>query len=126
MKKRCPECGRLRRLGRFYNNKSQPDGKQIQCKDCQKKRNAAAKKTEHYRVLKRKRDEKWKSKNRDHVQRYNRDYYQKNRERIISRRNTESIIIIENPDKKKINTSRRKTKKFKDDIVINPQRKSDG
>ena len=44
----------------------------------------------------------------------------------MSRRNTESILIIENPGKKKINTSRYKRKKIIDDIVINPQRKKDG
>ena len=126
MKKRCPACGRLRRLKRYYNNSFQPDGKQIQCKDCQKKRNAAARKTEHYRKLKKKRDKEWKNKNRELVKEYNSNYYQKHKERILSRRNTESIIIIENPDQKKINTSRVIRKKYKDDIVINPQRKTNG
>jgi len=124
MKKRCPACGRVRGPKKYYNNSHQTDGKQIQCKDCQKKMNA--RKTENTRRLKRERDKKWKSENRDHVKEYNRIYYQKHKERIMSRRNTESIIIIENPDQKKINTSRYKTKKFRDEIVINPQRKTDG
>ncbi len=126
MKKICPACGRNRRLGRFYNNRTRPDGKQDQCKECQRKRNQADRKTENYRVLKRKRDQKWKRENRISVQEYNAAYYKKHKERIMSRRNTESIIIIENPDQKKINTSRYKRKKIIDDIVINPQRKRDG
>jgi len=126
MKKRCPGCGRNRKFGKYYNNSYQPDGKQIQCKDCQRKRNAAARKTEHFRILKRKRDKNWKSKNRELVKESNKNYYQKHKERIMSRRNTESILIIENPDQKKINTSRYIHKNFQDDIVINPQRKPDG
>lgn len=126
MKKRCPACERLRRIGKFYNNSFQPDGKQIQCKDCSKPMNIQSRMNESYKIGKRKRDKEWRKKNSILVQKYNSDYYQRNKERIKSRRNTESIIIIENPDKKKINTSRYNRKKFIDDIVINPQRKNDG
>jgi len=126
MKKICPGCGRNRRLGKYYNNSYQPDGKQIHCKDCQKKRNAAARRTEHYRILKRKRDKDWKKKNKELVKESNRRYYLKHKDRIMSRRNTESIIIIENPDQEKINTSRYSRKKYDGDIVLNPQRKTDG
>lgn len=126
MKKVCPGCGRNRRLRKYHNNSYQPDGKQIQCKDCQKARNSRASKTPHYKELKRDRDKNWKKNNRDSVKEYNRRYYIKHKERIISRRNTESILIIENPDQKKINTSSNRMKIIKDDIVINPQRKTDG
>lgn len=126
MKKICPECGRNRRVGKFYKNSDRPDGKQDQCKDCQKKRGAAARKTEHYKLLKRKRDKDWKKKNKEQVKESNKNYYQKHKDRIMSRRNTESIIIIENPDQKKINTSRYSRKKYDGDIVLNPQRKTNG
>lgn len=75
-----------------------------------------------YKNLKAKRDRKWKQENKDHIKKYNADYYKKNKERIMSRRNTESILIIENPSKKKINKSS-STKKNTYDIVIDPKRK---
>lgn len=126
MKKVCPVCGRNRRLGKYYNNSDRIDGKQDQCKDCQRARNKADKVTDRYRILKRSRDKKWKRDNKNSVKAYNSEYYRKYKDRIMSRRNTESILIIENPDQKKINTTRYSRKKFQDDIVINPQRKTNG
>lgn len=126
MKKRCPTCGRNRRIGKFYNNSFQTDGKQIQCKDCSKLMNINSRSKESSKILKRKRDKDWRKKNRILVKKYNTAYYNRHKERIMSRRKTESILIIENPSKKKINTSRYKRKNFKDDIVLNPQRKNDG
>lgn len=124
MKKICPTCGKNRRLDKkYYNNKSRTNGKQVECKECQRDRNNRAKQTERYKIFKRKRDKKWKQGNRDKVKNYNSEYYKKYKERIMSRRNTESILIIENGNKKKINTSRPIQKKYTDDIVINPQRK---
>lgn len=32
--KRCSTCGRELPLGEFYNNRSNPDGKDYQCKRC--------------------------------------------------------------------------------------------
>jgi hypothetical protein len=124
MKKICPTCGKNRRLDKkYYNNKSRTNGKQVECKDCQRDRNNRLKQTERYKILKRKRDKKWKNENKVKVKKYNSEYYKKYKERIMSRRNTESILIIENGNKKKINTSRPIRKKYPDDIVINPQRK---
>ena len=34
--KRCSHCGKIKPLDEFYNNKSQPDGKRHECKDCTK------------------------------------------------------------------------------------------
>jgi hypothetical protein len=127
MKRTCPTCGKNRRLDKkYYNNKSRTNGKQVECKDCQSDRNNRLKQTERYKIFKRKRDRKWKQENRDKVKNYNAEYYKKYKERIMSRRNTESILIIDNGDKKKINTSRPIRKKYPDDIVINPQRKLNG
>jgi len=124
MKKICPTCGKNRRLDKkYYNNRSRTNGKQVECKDCQRDRNNRLKQTERYKILKRKRDKRWKRENKIKVKNYNAEYYKKYKERIISRRNTESILIIDNGDKKKINTSRPIRKKYTDDIVINPQRK---
>jgi SRSO17 transposase len=123
MKKVCPSCGRNRRLDKkYYNNRSRPNKKNGECKDCQSDRNKRSKQMIRYKNLKAKRDRKWKQENKDHIKKYNADYYKKNKERIMSRRNTESILIIENPSKKKINKSS-STKKNTYDIVIDPKRK---
>lgn len=123
MKKVCPSCGRNRRLDKkYYNNSSRPNKKNGECKDCQRDRNKRSKQMIRYKNLKAKRDRKWKQENKDHIKKYNTDYYKKNKERIMSRRNTESILIIENPSKKKINKSS-STKKNTYDIVIDPKRK---
>ena len=122
MKKVCPTCGRNRRIDKkYYNNRSRSDGKQSECKDCQVIRNKGIIKKPSYYISKRKRDRNWREHNKDHVKKYNADYYRRNKERIMSRRNTESILIIENPSKKKINKS--SSNKNFPDIVINPQRK---
>ena len=127
MKKICPGCGRNRRLDRkYHNNKTRSDGKQVYCRDCQRDLEKQASRTEHWKILKRKRENRWRRKNKETVKKYNADYYARHKERIMSRRNTESILIIENGSKKSINKSRRKTQKYTDDIVINPQRRDNG
>jgi len=123
MKRICPTCERNRKFGKYYNNKSRISGKQVECKDCQTIRNKQDRQTIRYKIFKRKRDKKWKENNRDKVKRYNADYYRSNKERIMSRRNTESILIVENGSKKKINRSRHHIKKHTDDIVIDPKRR---
>jgi len=123
MKRVCPNCGRNRKFGKYYNHRGRSNGKQVECKDCQTDRNKRLKQTNRYKILKRKRDENWKEKNKDWMKKYNAEYYRKNKEQIMSRRNTESILIVENGSKKKINRSRRIIKKYKDDIVIDPKRK---
>ena len=124
MKKRCPSCGRSRRLDkRYYNNSSRTNGKQDECIDCQKSRNGEASKTEKYKKMKRVANKNWRRRNREHVSNYNASYYEKNKERIMSRRNTESIVIIENGSKKNINKdSSNKKQNYIPDIVINPRR----
>lgn len=123
MKKICPTCGRNRKFGKYYNNRSRTSGKQVECKDCQTIRNKQDRQTLRYKIFKRKRDKKWKENNRDKIKRYNAGYYRRNKERIMSRRNTESILIVENGSKKKINRSRPYIKKQTDDIVIDPKRR---
>ena len=124
MKRICPSCGKNRRLDKkYYNNRSRTNGKQVECIACQTIRNKGLKQTERYKYFKRKRDKKWKRDNIDHIKKYNSEYYKRHKERIMSRRNTESILIIDNGGKKKINTSRPIRKKYPDDIIINPQRK---
>jgi len=123
MKRICPTCGKNRKFGKYYNNRSRSNGKQVECKDCQTIRNKQDRQTLRYKIFKRKRDKKWKENNRDKIKKYNADYYKRNKERIMSRRNTESILIVENGSKKKINRSRHHIKKYIDDIVIDPKRR---
>lgn len=126
MKRICPSCGKNRRLDKkYYNNRDRSNGKQVECIDCQILRNKSAKQTERYKIFKRKRDKRWKQDNRDYVKKYNSEYYKRHKERIMSRRNTESILIIENGSKKKINRTSNNQKKY-GDIIINPKRKENG
>ena len=129
MKRICPSCGKNRRLDKkYYNNRSRTNGKQVECIDCQTLRNKGLKQTERYKYFKRKRDKKWKRDNVDHIKKYNSEYYKRHKERIMSRRNTESILIIENGrknSKKKINRTSNNQKKY-GDIIINPKRKENG
>jgi hypothetical protein len=67
---------------------------------------------------------KWKKKNKEKVKKTNRDYYQRNKDRILynkkAREETECVLIFENDEKqvkKKINKDRRMC------IVIDPKEK---
>jgi len=42
--KRCGHCGKIKPLDEFYNNKSQPDGKRCECKECTKEAQTKARK----------------------------------------------------------------------------------
>ena len=118
MKKICPGCNRNRRIGRFARNTSMQDNKQIYCRECQKKFVDSYQNTFKGYKKKLKANSEWKKNNKEHVSDYNKKYYQKYKERIMSRRNTESSRIVENTGQEKINKSRKVRYK---DIVIDPK-----
>ena len=118
MKKICPGCNRNRRIGRFARNTSMQDNKQIYCRECQKKFVDSYQNTFKGYKKKLKANSAWKKNNKEHVSDYNKKYYQKYKERIMSRRNTESSRIVENTGQEKINKSRKVRYK---DIVIDPK-----
>lgn len=118
MKKICPGCGRNRRIGKFAKNTSRKDGKQIYCRECQKNFVDSYHNTIRGYKKKKKANTDWKNRNKDHISEYNKKYYQKYKERIISRRNTISSRITENTGIKKINKSRKVRYR---DVVIDPK-----
>lgn len=118
MKKVCPSCKRNRRIGKFAKNSSKPDGKQVYCRECQKKYVDSYQGTFKGLKKKRKANKNWKEKNKEHTKEYNKKYYAKYKERIISRRNTISSRIVENTGIKKINKSRKVRYR---DVVIDPK-----
>jgi hypothetical protein len=125
MKKVCKYCGRNRKIGKFGRLSRSPDGKNYYCRECMR---AMTKnyKTSIRGMLKQKQSEKkWKRKNKKHIRDYNKDYYLKNRDRILynkrCREETECVLIRETPKKtvqKKINKSRKISI-----IKIDPKRK---
>lgn len=97
MKKICKRCGRNRKIGKFGKDSQKPDGKRIYCKDCIKEYN---KRTANN---KKKYIKRWKKKNKDIIKESNRNYYIKNKQRILynlrARKDTESILISESSKK---------------------------
>lgn len=128
MKKICKKCGRNRKIGKFGKLTAKPDGKNIYCRDCMREfTNNNYKYTIKGKLIKRKSAKKYKRRNKEYIKEYNRQYYLKNKNRILykikAKKCTESILIIENKEKskkKKINKTNGYT------VVINPKRKEDG
>jgi hypothetical protein len=127
MKKVCPKCGRNRNLEKKWYDDNHNGGKQSCCKDCQSFRHKQYRQTLRYKILKKANNERYKKKNKDKIKKYNADYYRKNKERIMfnlkSRKLTESILIPENMEEKKINRTRYNRKTTDYNIVIDPKRK---
>lgn len=126
MKKLCPQCGRNRRIDKKWNSCSWK-GTQSVCKDCQSINNKRYRNHPKYKFLKKRIDKRYREKNKDKIKKYKAEYYQKNKQRILtdarSRKLTESVLIFENTDKKKINMTRYKRDPSKHEIVIDPKRK---
>lgn len=127
MKKICKKCGRNRKIGKFGKLSCKPDGKNIYCRDCMKEIRDSYKKTSKGSIIQKKSEEKYRNRNKEKRKDYNKEYYKKNKQRIIynkkSKKDTECILIFENskkPNKKKIN----KIEKL--DIQINPKRRKNG
>lgn len=113
MKKICKRCGRNRKIGKFGSKTSSPDGKNYYCKDCMRILNKRYKNTLRGKLKQKKCKERYKSKNKEKIKEFNKEYYIKNRERILynkrCREDTESVLITESSEKKgqtKINKDR--------------------
>jgi predicted Fe-S protein YdhL (DUF1289 family) len=126
MKKICKGCGKNRRLGKFGKQLRSSDGKNPYCKDCMRLYNKRYKRSSKGSSIQKNCVLRYKEKNKDIIKEYNRQYYIKNKARILynkkCRETTECVNIFdENPKKpnvKKINKLRKV-----DTIVINPKRK---
>lgn len=124
MKKVCKKCGRNRKIGKFGKDSSKPDGKRIYCRDCVSLMNKSYARTPEGRAKKKKCIQAYKDKNADAIREYNKDYYIKNKDRIMyNKKVRECTLNTENPQKRehrKINKGRNVC------IVIDPKRKEDG
>jgi hypothetical protein len=124
-KKICKGCGRNRKLGKFGKLSSSPDGKNIYCRDCMRAFRRRYNETPKGKMILQKCIQTWKDNNKEHIKDYNKQYYLKNKERILynkrAREETECILITEKPKK----TNKRKINKDRDicTIKINPTRK---
>lgn len=128
MKKICKRCGRNRKIGKFGILSCKPDGKNIYCRDCMKEIRGRYNNTLKGIVLKKKSSKKWKKNNKEKIKEYNKQYYKKKKHIILynkkARKETESVLIFENPKKneqRKINKDRKEY-----DFEINPKRKGNG
>jgi hypothetical protein len=125
MKKVCKCCGRNRKIGKFGRLSASSDGKNPYCRECMREITKRYK-TSSIGILKQEKAvKKWKKKNKKHIKEYNKDYYLKNKSRILynkkCREDTECMLITEIPEKtkqRKINKSRKVYI-----IEINPKRK---
>lgn len=126
MKKICKGCGRNRKIGKFGQQSRRPDGKNLYCKDCMRLYNKRYKQSSKGSSIQKNCVLKYKKKNKDSIKEYNRQYYIKNKERILynkkCRETTECVMIFDEkpvkPNVEKINKSRKL-----DTIIINPKRK---
>lgn len=121
-------CGRNRKIGKFGKLSAKTDCKNIYCRECMRKITNRYKCTPIGRLKQIKAVKKYKDKNKEVIKEYNRQYYLKNKERILynkrAREDTECILIIDEQEKRtknKINNNRKK--ECNNIIVINPKRK---
>ena len=118
MKKVCQCCGRNRKIGKFGKRSDNPDGKNIYCRDCMRDKRIRYNCTPVGMVIQKKCIKKWKKNNRERVKDYNKEYYQKNKDRILyNKKARECSLITEKTSQRKINKGRQVC------IVIDPKRK---
>jgi len=126
MKKICKGCGRNRKLSKFGKQSRRPDGKNLYCKDCMRLYNKRYRQSSKGSSIQKNCVLRYKEKNKDNIKEYNRQYYIKNKTRILynkkCREETECVMIFDEkphkPNVEKINKSRKL-----DTIIINPKRK---
>lgn len=125
-KKICIGCNRLRKIGKFGNKTKSSDGKNPYCRDCMRIITSNYKSSLKGSISQKKSVNKYKAKNVEKIKEYNKDYYIKNKARILynkrCREDTECVMIFDEPEKKirkkKINKDNKKYI-----IEIDPKRK---
>jgi hypothetical protein len=126
MKKICKGCGRKRKLGKFGQQARMSDGKNPYCKDCMRLYNKKYKNSPKGSSIQKSCVLKYKTKNKEKIKEYNRQYYIKNKDIILynkkCRETTECVMIFdETPIESNIKNINKDRKL--DVIVINPKRK---
>lgn len=117
MKKVCQCCGRNRKIGKFGKRSDNPDGKNIYCRDCMRDKRTKYFCTPVGSSAKQKTIQEWKCKNKKRVSEYNKEYYQRNKDRILYNKRARKTIECDKPSQKKINKGRKVC------IIIDPKRK---
>lgn len=113
MKKVCIGCGRNRLIGKFSQQSRMSDGKNPYCRDCMRAYNKRYKSSQKGKGVQKACELRWRRKNKDKKKEINREYYIKNKARILYNKKaikeTECVLIFDEPkkaDKIKINKSR--------------------
>ena len=127
MSKECPLCEECEPRVQFGKNKNSRDGKQSYCLDCYRDKRRQYNKTNHAKRLARKRKNEYKEQGK--LKEYNQKYYERNREFILAKKRTESVVVITSDSRaEKIMSSRRKPlikpsveKKQRGKVTLNPQ-----
>jgi hypothetical protein len=118
---KCRKCGVNKKIGKFGCNKRFKNGKQIYCSECFKKIRKKYNNTDRAKLIDRKRVKLFREIHKEKVKEYNSKYYQKNKDFLKCKRNTESVGIVENTiNRNSINRNSSKNK-IKNPIVINPK-----
>lgn len=127
MSKECPLCEECEPRVEFGKNKNSKDGKQSYCLDCYRDKRRQYSKTNHAKRLARKRKNEYKEQGK--LKEYNKTYYDRNREFILAKKRTESVVVItSDPRAEKNDVPRRKPlikpseeKKRRGKVTLNPQ-----
>ena len=125
--KKCPGCEECEPRVQFGKNKNSKDGKQCYCLNCYKKKRREYSKTSHAKRLARKRKNEYKEQGK--LKEYNQKYYERNREFILAKKRTESVVVITDDSRvEKIMGPRRKPfikpsveKEKRGRVTLNPQ-----
>jgi hypothetical protein len=127
MSKECPLCQESEPRVQFGKNKNSRDGKQSYCLDCYRSKRRQYSKTDHAKQLAEKRKIQYKEEGK--LKEYNQKYYERNRQFILAKKRTESVVVISSvPSTEKIEDLRYKPplkpseeKKKRGKITLNPK-----
>jgi predicted Zn-dependent protease len=125
--KKCAMCGESEPRVKFGKNKNSKDGKQSYCLECYKKKRDQYNKTDHAKQLAKIRKDKYKKEGK--LKAYNKKYYERNKQFILAKKRTESVVTVTSvPRVEKIMNPRRKSiikpseqKKKKGTIILDPK-----
>lgn len=127
MSKECPLCEECEPRVEFGKNKNSRDGKQCYCLDCYRDKRRQYNKTSHAKELSEKRKNEYRKQGK--LKEYNKKYYERNREFILAKKRTESVVVItSDPRAEKLRDGKKKPllkpreeKKKRGRVTLNPQ-----
>ena len=127
MSKECVLCEECEPRVQFGKNKNSRDGKQSYCLDCYRDKRREYNKTDHAKQLAEKRKKEYKKQGK--LKEYNKTYYERNRQWILAKKRTESVVsITSDPSTEKFMDGKKKPvlkpseeKKRRGRVTLNPQ-----